>query len=271
MVVDRDNALSDPVAGKRSCVDREVAAFRVPARADFSFQRACCALHIVCRLKLRGYRRHVRHVEVLFPPDERVVRAAKRDEYRTVAGKERERRELLFLRPVGVLGVSAYPHTAEPLARPGFPQHFERRGIYQRPVIGARLKVGGVEKKPRRVGDRHRLFREIGRYQSVEIDIGNLAENNAVNFVERVYLERDIAAPVQIIKNVSSPCSPPDPFVSYIVYSIMIPLRDSSAGVFYLRPVPLTSRGSPVPMPMRLVRLRNATVSASVVRKSRGW
>ena len=110
----------DPLLGclgaERSGVHREVAALGVPAKHQRSVCAGRDALKILHRRQLRRNRTDERHVEVLFPADQRRVRAAESDKAPAVLKYVAQRGELRLRFKLNLVYIITDKHPAEALA-----------------------------------------------------------------------------------------------------------------------------------------------------------
>ena len=152
---------------------------------------------IVRRLALRRHDGQKAHVEILFPADDCVVRAAEGRIDRPVRQRGAERGELRLGLLVELADVAGEQHVAEA----GAGRHLlgESGDLIRHKYAHVRMRRA-FGKGRDRVGKRDG-GRKVRRDDAAEVQIAQLREQQIVHFVKGPLGKRDIAAPVQIIQN----------------------------------------------------------------------
>src|SRR5574344_2587594 len=158
-------------------------------------------LQIYYRVRLGRYRFKHTHVEVFFPPHERIVRAAEHGKRILVSGQIGDRGKLLFLFKIEFCLITAYPDGAEAYRVAGVKKKLYRQFVDHDAWIGTALVVFRCTEARSKLRKRH-LFAESAAEQTVKIQIGNLAQNKSVRVVERCIGKRQITAPCDIVNKI---------------------------------------------------------------------
>ena len=172
----------------------------MPAQTQRKPPRLVQRLHVGDGVALRGHLAVKRHVEVLLPADDRVVRAAEGCERRAVRKQEGDRGELLLRRAVVLIDIADEPRAAKALA----PAQRDEQlpvlllGIGELAVL---LRVQR-EQRLRRVAKRRALALHTAVQNARERHIRQVAEDQRVDLPEGHLRKRDVSPPLYIVDEV---------------------------------------------------------------------
>ena len=170
------------------------------------------------RIFLRGDFRREGHVEVLLPADDRVVRAAEGDIGAAIREEHRQSGKLRLRFLVNPIHIAEQAHIGE--ARGLCRMLYQNGNLIGHENTHVGFRVGG-KIGAGRVKERHLLRLKACGYKAGEIQIADFRQNQIVHLVERPLRKRQIAAPVEILKNVCHGSLPEDVFcLSYTFFPI---------------------------------------------------
>ena len=130
------------------------------------------------------------HVEIFLPADERAVRPAEGDKMPPVAEGDGDGRKLRLALEADLVYIIHDPHLAEALAC--------RKGGDEPAVLRQEQRRLRSEELPHERADRRSLRRD----EPVERQVGQAGQHNGVHVAQRHEIERQIAAPVKIVKHI---------------------------------------------------------------------
>lgn len=180
-----------PGCGAERCgIDREVAALGVAAEQELPRKAQHGRGGITRREALGRNGAGEGHVEILLPADERAVRPAEGDKMPPVAEGDGDGRKLRLALEVDLVYIIHDPHLAEALTR--------RKGGDEPAVLRQEQRRLRGEELPHERADRRSLRRD----EPVERQVGQAGQHERVYVAQRHEIERQIAAPVKIVKHI---------------------------------------------------------------------